>query len=1177
MQHNFQRVLNILVVIAVVLGLTGALSASNLGYADLASQTAANINAGAGSRAVDAETGALTADVLTVSAKTATVKPIDQPNPLDKARLMERQRMLEAGQTAEAASLAQTGTDRVLVVLVEFAGTDVFTWTAPITPSIPSTGSTWDPLGIADPNEYTGVVGDCSKIITQTKTFTYTGPLHNQIEKPRSAADRSGDSIWTPDFNKQWFTDFMFGNGVNISYTRQDNTTIFESFTGQSVNQYFGDLSNHTYTVTGDVVGWLSVPHSTWYYDADQCPGARSGVSTSRGVIPGAGNARTLVVDAVKQVNAISNTIPGFSWANYDTNGDGIIDRLWIVHAGYGEEDGTGLLNRAPVVQGTFVTPAPASFYGEAAVWSHSSSVTPPYSVTQSIAAGAYIAMPENGGIGVFAHEYAHNLGADDLYAYGEGETSTGFWALQADDWTGYPIGFEPPAPDPWHLDNWGWLSPKVITDASQVYTVTLGQASYFNTNTATGPVYRGLKIPLPAGAAPLPAPVWQGSNYWWGGKADVANGSMKTAQPITLSAGSSYTLTFDIAYGIETEWDFLWVQASTNGGTTWNTLSNTHTICTHDSSWIGGEYGMDGKCGLTDYNASFPDPDAETFNLSAYAGQSVVLRFWYMTDWGTTYEGPFIDNVAVRSNSGVIFSDNAEAGDAKWAYVAPWVRSNGTQSFTHNYYAQWRNTNANGGYDSSLGDSRWRYGPANTGLLMWYNNNFYSDNEIYNYLQDFPSFGPKGRMLVIDSNPDPYRDPNNLFPNSIANLLSRSQMRDAPFTLQPTVGFTFTAANGIVTDTRFAGRPAVSTFNDARGYYPGLEYALRGPSPCANKYWFDKMWDASAVVPARTLYSTKATGAAYAGEGIRMRGAASPTGVCGSAWYGYWYPPFVDATNSGNPGDVNGQYGWHVQVVQEAPDHTWATVRVWNTSVDFTSAVDKAAITVPGVYTVTYQTVVKNEIGSSVVPVVAVTYTLDTNLTLVGMTQIKNGTVVLPSTPTTHWSATNMWPGDMVTLTVVATGTASTPVVVSTKVDAFDGDARGPWNLYTPIQVGPDLRVTKTGPASAKQGDVITYTLTFSNAGNMSALNVWVTDTLPAGVVALPGAVTSMFIPVVPVTSTAIVYSLPVTVTTQGVTLTNRVAITSITPQLTTVGKSATWSTVVAKTNYIYLPIIRR
>ena len=68
--------------------------------------------------------------------------------------------------------------------------------------------------------------------------------------------------------------------------------------------------------------------------------------------------------------------------------------------------------------------------YGEAAIWSHSSSVSPLYPVGEGISAGPYIMMPENGGIGVFAHEYAHNLGAMDLYAYGNGETSTGFWAL---------------------------------------------------------------------------------------------------------------------------------------------------------------------------------------------------------------------------------------------------------------------------------------------------------------------------------------------------------------------------------------------------------------------------------------------------------------------------------------------------------------------------------------------------------------------------------------------------------------------------------------------------------------------------------------------------------------------------------------------------------------------------
>ena len=50
--------------------------------------------------------------------------------------------------------------------------------------------------------------------------------------------------------------------------------------------------------------------------------------------------------------------------------------------------------------------------------------------------------------------------------------------------------------------------------------------------------------------------------------------------------------------------------------------------------------------------------------------------------------------------------------------------------------------------------------------------------------------------------------------------------MRDAPFSLAPTVGFTMTTVySGVMS---FAGRPAVSVFNDALGYYPGAEFVAR-------------------------------------------------------------------------------------------------------------------------------------------------------------------------------------------------------------------------------------------------------------------------------------------------------------------------------------------------------------
>ena len=61
------------------------------------------------------------------------------------------------------------------------------------------------------------------------------------------------------------------------------------------------------------------------------------------GLFPGAGSARTLVRDTL---DAVKNAYPDFDWAKYDQDGDGEIDRLWIIHAGLGEEDSTTLLNR---------------------------------------------------------------------------------------------------------------------------------------------------------------------------------------------------------------------------------------------------------------------------------------------------------------------------------------------------------------------------------------------------------------------------------------------------------------------------------------------------------------------------------------------------------------------------------------------------------------------------------------------------------------------------------------------------------------------------------------------------------------------------------------------------------------------------------------------------------------
>jgi hypothetical protein len=112
-------------------------------------------------------------------------------------------------------------------------------------------------------------------------------------------------------------------------------------------------------------------------------------------------------------------------------------------------------------------------------------------------------------------------------------------------------------------------------------------------------------------------------------------------------------TLTFDTMYQIEEQWDFGFVQVSTDGGYTWTSLTNAYTAPvlnpdTHPNIIANG-------AGLTGDSGGWVNM---SFDLSGYSGP-ILVAFRYMTDWAFNDPGWYIDNVMVDSD---LISDGTDA-----------------------------------------------------------------------------------------------------------------------------------------------------------------------------------------------------------------------------------------------------------------------------------------------------------------------------------------------------------------------------------------------------------------------------------------------------------------------------------------------------------------------------------
>jgi immune inhibitor A len=641
--------------------------------------------------------------------------------------------------------------------------------------------------------------GKGNKKTAGTTDGSTSGPLHNQIPAPDRTTDNS--TYWKADFNKQHYMD-MFFNGMS-----EQN--------GESFRSAYEEMSSGRYTVGGDVSDWVKVDHPESYYGAESQADMTNFIDDTAEAWyksqVAAGKTRTQIVDYLKSFD---------QWDRYDHDGDGdfnepdgYIDHFQAIHAGEGEEAGapewTIWSHRWAVNQsGTYADgtgPADAQYggieIGDTGLWIRD-----------------YTTEPENGGLGVFTHEFGHDLGLPDFYDTQGGDNGTAFWTLMSSgSWLGHgdgAIGTTPNHMGPWEKFQLGWLDYDVA-HTGQTSSHDLGP-SYHATKMAQAVI---AILPKKSRSYDLGAAA-EGSNYFYSGRGDDRTATL-TSPAFTVPSGGGQVST-QVKYDIEKDWDYAYTELSTDGGSTWQPIATSASTTTNPN---GSNEGF----GITGSTSGAWVPMTATLPSGA-AGKTAQLRFRMVNDAAVNETGFLVDAINV---AGAV-TTGAENGADGWTLDGFAIADKGVvqRQYSHYYIAENRTY---GGYDSTLKTGPYNFGwaatapnrvehfPYQDGLLVWYWDTEFSNNNTSEHMGG-------GEALPVDARAASLKWSDG----TIAR--NRVQAFDATFGLTPTdpISLHRETANGMTTLTA-PSRPAVAVFDDTdpNRYYdaanPGASVVVGG------------------------------------------------------------------------------------------------------------------------------------------------------------------------------------------------------------------------------------------------------------------------------------------------------------------------------------------------------------
>ncbi|HJR79390.1 MAG TPA: choice-of-anchor J domain-containing protein [Anaerolineales bacterium] len=149
-----------------------------------------------------------------------------------------------------------------------------------------------------------------------------------------------------------------------------------------------------------------------------------------------------------------------------------------------------------------------------------------------------------------------------------------------------------------------------------------------------------------------FPTDIHSGSYAFWSNKGDESNMTLTREFDFTNVSGP-VEMSYWTWYLIEEDWDYLHVEASTDGET-WEILT---TPSGTDEDPSGNSYGWG-------YTGSTGDWIQERVDLSQFAGQTVQIRFEYVTDAAVHEDGFLLDDVQIEA---INYQEDFEAGDGGW------------------------------------------------------------------------------------------------------------------------------------------------------------------------------------------------------------------------------------------------------------------------------------------------------------------------------------------------------------------------------------------------------------------------------------------------------------------------------------------------------------------------------